>query len=168
MARENAFRHQVKVKFFQGDLLEPFLKQEKKFEIIISNPPYIPTSLLKILPREVSREPVLSLDGGEDGLEPYRRLAPQAASLLSPGGFLALEIGWDQGNRVREILEKEGFSQIDLCRTTEDETGLFCTVIFYASLEIIPYLSPDRWFYHRRRLCDASLIQRDVVEKENG
>lgn len=114
VARENAFRHQVKVKFFQGDLLEPFLKQEKKFEIIISNPPYIPTSLLKTLPREVSREPVLSLDGGEGGLEPYRRLAPQAASLLSPGGFLALEIGWDQGNRVREILKKEGFSQIDL------------------------------------------------------
>ncbi|MGI6551792.1 MAG: peptide chain release factor N(5)-glutamine methyltransferase [Clostridia bacterium] len=114
LARQNALSHRVEVIFLQSDLLEAFLHQGKKFEIIVSNPPYIPTPLLPSLPREVGREPVTALDGGLDGLSCYRRLIPQAASLLAPGGFLALEIGWDQGIRIREILQKEGFSQISL------------------------------------------------------
>ncbi|HEY4162527.1 MAG TPA: peptide chain release factor N(5)-glutamine methyltransferase [Dongiaceae bacterium] len=83
-----------------------------QFDVIISNPPYIETSALKELEPEVAEhDPKLALDGGEDGLDAYRRLTPDAARLLKTGGLLALEIGQDQGEAVCRILREAGLEE---------------------------------------------------------
>jgi release factor glutamine methyltransferase len=81
----------------------------ERFDVIVSNPPYIETAALATLEPEVVRhDPRLALDGGREGLDAYRRLAPDAARLLKEGGLLALEIGQGQGDAVREILREAG------------------------------------------------------------
>lgn len=114
LARQNAQRHEVKIEFIQGDLLTPLLDSKREFDFIVSNPPYIPTQDLAKLPMDVRQEPVGALDGGEDGLDYYRRLLTQSQSLLVPGGILALEIGWDQGEGVRALMENKGYQMIEI------------------------------------------------------
>ncbi len=81
------------------------------FNVIVSNPPYIPSSILPTLAPEISRyEPSLALDGGPDGLSAYRHLIPRAREFLKLNGAIALEIGDDQGRAVSELLETAGFS----------------------------------------------------------
>ncbi|MEW6523176.1 MAG: peptide chain release factor N(5)-glutamine methyltransferase [Bacillota bacterium] len=114
MARQNAARHHVhhRVRFFQGDLLDALSGQglERRVDVVVSNPPYIPSSEWAHLPREVRDfEPRLALDGGTDGLEVYRRLVPQARSYLSPQGKLLLEAGAGQARAIGRILEEAGF-----------------------------------------------------------
>lgn len=116
VARENARRHQVQVEWVLGDLLTPFLDTPGQFDIIAGNPPYIPSAGMAALPREVQHEPAVALDGGPDGLAYYRRLSRQASRCLKPGGFLALEIGWDQGEPVRRIFEEAGFQAVAVHR----------------------------------------------------
>lgn len=96
IARQNAERHRVadRVHLTAGDVLNPAPPQA---ELIVSNPPYIPTAELPRLPRSVQHEPRLALDGGPDGLTVIRRLLSQAAASLAPGGALLIEIGADQG-----------------------------------------------------------------------
>lgn len=103
VARQNAghLGLEKRVIFYQGDFLTPL--QGLKLDVITANPPYIPTPELDRLPPEVQHEPRLALDGGLDGLAAYRVLLPGAAQLLKPGGFLALEIGYNQGEAVREL-----------------------------------------------------------------
>lgn len=114
VARENAKRAGVaeRIFFLKGDLLEPLLSsaptREGLLDAVVANLPYIPTEELKQLPKEVGYEPRLALDGGEDGLEVIARLLPQAAVLLKPGGWLALEIGWDQGEKVKGLVQAIG------------------------------------------------------------
>jgi len=80
------------------------------FDLIVSNPPYIPSAELSALPREVRDfDPRLALDGGSDGLEAYQRIAPEARSLLCAGGWLMVEIGAGQAADVRAIVERCGF-----------------------------------------------------------
>ena len=107
VALENAKKHKVegKIKFFEADL---FPKDGQKFDIIISNPPYIKTSDISGLQPEVKDfEPTTALDGGADGLEYYRRIIHAAGNYLKEGGFLLLEIGADQSIPVTGIINEK-------------------------------------------------------------
>lgn len=81
---------------------------EMCYDIICINPPYIPTGELPSLQREVKREPVLALDGGEDGLSFYRRIANEYAAHLKPGGTLLMEVGAGQAGEVARMFPAAG------------------------------------------------------------
>jgi len=111
VAEENAKRNGVAVRFLLGDLLAPVAGE--RFEIIVSNPPYVPTVDRDTLSVEVREyEPALALFAGGDGLDVYRRLIPAAFDALTPGGFVALEIGYGQSTAVEALLASAGFEQI--------------------------------------------------------
>ncbi|MDE6994635.1 MAG: peptide chain release factor N(5)-glutamine methyltransferase, partial [Lachnospiraceae bacterium] len=98
----------------QGDLFEA-LDGEEKFDIIVSNPPYIRTNVIKTLMPEVrDYEPLQALDGREDGLFFYRRIIGQAGAHLQGGGMLFLEIGYDQGEDVSRLLREAGYRQVEI------------------------------------------------------
>jgi release factor glutamine methyltransferase len=111
IARSNAEKHGVaeRVEFLEGDLLEPLRTRNPEpetLDLVVSNPPYIPSrEVEKLMPEIANHEPRTALDGGQDGLDFYRRLAPECARLLRPGGALVLEIGAGQGGAVIEIFE---------------------------------------------------------------
>ena len=106
---KNAKLNNVNVKFILGDLFEN-IENKNFFDIIVSNPPYIETNTIKQLSREVQNEPILALDGGEDGLNFYKKIAKEAKIYLNKEGYLALEIGYNQKEKVCKILENENFS----------------------------------------------------------
>lgn len=122
VAERNAGRHGVdeNIRFLSGNLLGPIIEsslyKECKFDAVVSNPPYIPRGNMKDLPEDVRREPHLALDGGEDGLNYYRDLLPQAKKVLRPGGYILLEIGFDQAGDVSEICRLNGFECISVLR----------------------------------------------------
>lgn len=94
--------------FFTGDMFRA-LPEGKKFDIIVCNPPYIPTAVIRTLEPEVrDYEPALALNGGSDGLDFYRIIANEAGRHLRSEGMLALEIGSDQGESVRNLIEGSG------------------------------------------------------------
>lgn len=109
IAKKNAFKHQAKIEFVESDMFE---KISGKFDIIVSNPPYIETKTIENLSKEVKNEPILALDGGKDGLDFYRILAEQAKNYLDKDGILAVEIGYNQKKEVMQIFEKHGFFAI--------------------------------------------------------
>jgi len=114
IARENVRSSGVadRICFLQGDLLAPLAGE--KFDIIVSNPPYVPASDRDSLSVEVREyEPLLALFAGEDGLDIYRRLIPAAFVALISGGFIALEIGYGQADAVQNFLRAAGFAQIE-------------------------------------------------------
>lgn len=113
VAKENAQKHGVakSVKFEQGDLFKPFSKhfRKQKFDMIISNPPYIKSSVIPTLQKEVcEHEPLSALDGGESGLDFYERIVSGVGSHLRKSGVLLLEIGHDQGEAVSGLLSRNG------------------------------------------------------------
>lgn len=113
-ARENAEKNGVadRVNIIKKDVLSSFCYEEK-FDCIVSNPPYIKSDTLPSLMKDVKDfEPLLALDGGDDGLIFYRKISSDAKKLLKEGGLLAFEIGHDQAKEVSCILEKEGFKNI--------------------------------------------------------
>ena len=118
LARENARALNAQVRLLQGDLFAPV--RGEVFDVIVSNPPYIPEALRGRLQPEVEQEPALALFAGEDGLDFYRRIAREAPGFLRAGGRLLLEIGDSQGTAVRRLLE-EGFHGI---RILNDLNGL--------------------------------------------
>ena len=83
-----------------------------KFDIIVSNPPYIETDVIKTLSKEVQNEPVFALDGGQDGLDFYRRIIKDAKNFLRENGFLALEIGYNQRESVEKLLKENNYKNI--------------------------------------------------------
>lgn len=95
------------IQIIKSDLFEN-LKAQNKYDIIVSNPPYIKSKIIKTLDKEVQNEPILALDGGEDGLEIYRRIIKKAHEFLEPNGYLCLEIGYDQKKEVVELIKAEG------------------------------------------------------------
>lgn len=99
------------VEFLRGDLCEPV--RGRLFDMIVSNPPYIRSSVIpKLAPEVRDHDPRMALDGGEDGLMFYRKIAKQAARLLRAGGALLFEIGYDQADAVRKIMRDAGFTDI--------------------------------------------------------
>ena len=114
VAKKNAEKHLGgNVRLLQSDLLTEV--QEKRFSLLLSNPPYIVSKVIPDLEREVSEyEPKMALDGGEDGLIFYRRIAREAKKVLLPGARLYLEIGYDQGESVKDIFQKEGYQEVEV------------------------------------------------------
>ena len=112
VAQRNARLNDCKsVKFTESDMFDAFCGRlgKKKFNLIISNPPYIPPSVIEGLEPEVrDHEPMMALDGGEDGLAFYRIIAQQAPEHLKKGGVLMLEIGFDQKDAVKGLLQETG------------------------------------------------------------
>jgi len=109
IVRKNAIQNEVKIEILQSDMFE---KVTGNFDVIVSNPPYIETETIKSLPQEVKNEPIIALDGGEDGLDFYRILVDKARSYLQNEGILAVEIGFNQKREVMKLFEKFGFCEV--------------------------------------------------------
>ncbi len=123
LARMNAEMNSVsdKINFIIGDLLLPFQVKKTCFDIIVCNPPYIPTQKLDGLQPEIKRyEPRIALDGGKDGLIFYRRLIPDAIGFLKPSGYLVMEIGSEHAHVVHNMLVNKGYQDIEIIK---DYTG---------------------------------------------
>lgn len=97
-----------RVQFLESDMFSALDGKAEKFDLIVSNPPYIRTGDAKLLSQDVLNEPHIALFGGEDGLEFYRILAKECGTYLEPQGRIAFEIGYDQAEAVKALLEETG------------------------------------------------------------
>lgn len=123
VAGHNARAHGVgeRLDLVEGSWFAP-LTPTQKFDLIVSNPPYIVSAVVDTLAVEVRDfDPRLALDGGPDGLAPYRVIAAEAGEWLKPGGMVVLEIGYDQGSAVRRLMEEAGFADVEV---EQDLNGL--------------------------------------------
>lgn len=111
VAENNSILNQANVLFIKSDMFKNIYK-DYRFNIIVSNPPYIETETIVNLDKEVQNEPHLALDGGEDGLKFYREIAENAKNYLEEDGYLALEIGFNQKDEVAKILKDNGYKNI--------------------------------------------------------
>ena len=124
LARKNVehlgLRERIEVR--PSDLLGAVAPEERgNFDLVISNPPYVPSAVCETLPKEVSDwDPRLALDGGEDGLDLFRRFLPDALECLKPGGVLAVELFEGHLEQARELAEQHGFERV---RIANDLTG---------------------------------------------
>lgn len=110
VAKKNSDKHDTDIEFIKSDL---FGGIDEYYDIIVSNPPYIPTGDIEMLMPEVKdHEPRLALDGMKDGLEFYRRIAAASGRYLKKPGYIFLEIGYNQGEAVKNILSGEGFCDV--------------------------------------------------------
>ncbi len=120
VARSNAIRHGMgaRIRFIQADLLEVFgVASAGAFDVIVSNPPYIPERDVETLQPEVARyEPRLALAAGPDGLDFYHRILRDASPLLKPGGHLILELGYGQSDAVTQMAQQSGAFDVVECR----------------------------------------------------
>jgi release factor glutamine methyltransferase len=125
IARQNAERNGVAIRFLHGDLLAPVAGQQ--FEIVVSNPPYVPLADRATLAVEVrDHEPALALFAGPDGLDVCRRLIPAAFAALIPGGFLLLEIGHGQSEAIAALLAASGFHRIEFLPDLQSIPRIAC------------------------------------------
>jgi len=107
VARRNAERHEAPIEFLRGSLFAPVAGRH--FDMIVSNPPYIPTAdILSLEPEVRDYDPLTALDGGDDGLDIYRSLIPASAEYLNPGGWLLVEIGIGQASDIKKIFRDTG------------------------------------------------------------
>lgn len=119
VAKRNARELEIPAKWLHSDLFE---QVDRSYGVIVSNPPYIRTSVIEDLMEEVRlHEPRMALDGKEDGLYFYRKIIREAEGYLKPGGILAFEIGYDQGEAVSGLMKKQGYEQIQV---VQDLAGL--------------------------------------------
>lgn len=119
VARRNAEKHGVsgRLTLVCADLFDtPDYIGERRFDVLISNPPYIPTKDVESLSDEVKKEPAAALDGGADGLDFYRHIVSAYSKYLKPRGKLIFEIGYDQGEALGNIAESHGY----VCRIIKD------------------------------------------------
>lgn len=128
VARENAKRLELDAVFLEGDLFAPladFVSEkttDRLFDLVVSNPPYIETAVIETLMPEVrEHEPVLALDGMEDGLHFYRRIVSEAPAHMRKGAYLFFEIGCEQGEAVKTLMQEGGFEQVEILK---DYAGL--------------------------------------------
>lgn len=137
VARRNVSTHgcEDRIRLVPGDLFQALDagaaghadESRKTFDIITSNPPYIPTAVIRTLEPEVrDHEPMLALDGTEDGLFYYRRIALEAKQYLAEGGSLYLEIGHDQGEAVSQLLQAGGYREVRVCRDLPGNDRVVC------------------------------------------
>ena len=118
VAKYNNEKNNTNVRFIESDLFENI--QEQKFNIIVSNPPYIRSDVINELSKQVQNEPHLALDGGEDGLEFYKKIIEQSCNYIK-NGYLILEIGYDQKEDVENLLkENRNYAEIN---TIQDLSG---------------------------------------------
>lgn len=141
VARRNAINNSVtdRVEFYVGDLFDGITEHKEQkvvraglsctkygparqtFDIIVSNPPYIPTAeIAKLMPEVGDFEPMMALDGDEDGLRFYRQIAADAPDFLKDGGYLIVEIGFDQGQDVRDIFLENNFADVRVIKDYQD------------------------------------------------
>ena len=120
VAKLNAKNNEVddKITFVESDLFSNLKKE--KYDMIVSNPPYIKTDIIKKLDKEVQKEPYIALDGGYDGLDFYRKIINEADEYLKFHGYLCLEIGYNQKEEVEELIRKQEkytdtYCKKDLC-----------------------------------------------------
>lgn len=114
IAKENALLNGAKVEFKKSNLFEKI--KDLKVDIIVSNPPYIETNVVKTLDKEVvENEPILALDGGNDGFDFYRKIVLDAKKHLNAGGMIYFEIGYNQGKGVSELLAND-FEEIEVIK----------------------------------------------------
>ena len=121
VAKANSEALGIDATFIKSDMFENIPKDER-FDIVVSNPPYIRSDVIGTLMSEVKDyEPLLALDGSEDGLKFYRIIADEASEYLNNGGMLFLEIGYDQGAEVSALLSAAGFTDVEVIK---DLSGL--------------------------------------------
>ncbi len=114
VAKENATALGMEAIFLQGDLFENI---SEKYDIIVSNPPYIPSEVIPTLMEEVKfHDPLMALDGGQDGLSFYKKITSQAGAYLYHGGRLFFEIGWNQAEDVSQYMKDAGFNEVVVYR----------------------------------------------------
>ena len=117
VAKNNAKKNDAEIKFIHSNVFE---NVEGKFDFIVSNPPYIETEVVKGLESEVvDHEPIMALDGGEDGLDFYREIISEAPKYLNAGGKLYFEIGYNQAEAVSNLM-KSGFKDIQVYKDYGD------------------------------------------------
>lgn len=128
IARKNACKNDVKnIEFRYSDM---FKQIEEKFDIIVSNPPYIKREIIKTLDIQVQNEPYIALDGGNDGLDFYKIIVDEAYKYLNEFGKLYLEIGYDQKEDVVELLRKSGkYNQIYSKKDLYENDRIVCCKI---------------------------------------
>lgn len=115
VAEKNAQRNDVTVYFLESDLWDNI--EEKQWDVIVSNPPYIEKELIETLQTEVKHEPMIALDGGTDGLDFYRRIIHGSLEYLKRNGLLALEIGYNQAESVTQLLKNTGsYNEIEVIK----------------------------------------------------
>ena len=112
----------ARVRLLAGDLFAPLGSLSASLDLVVANPPYLPSAVIASLPPEVSRhEPRAALDGGPDGLGVIRRIVAGAPPVLKPGGWLLMEIGEEQAGALASLMAAEGFSGI---RARRDLNGV--------------------------------------------
>lgn len=114
VAQINNQMNNTNVEFIQSNLFENLT--DKEFDIIVSNPPYIPSEDITKLQKEVLHEPIIALDGGKDGLDIYRMIIIFSKEYLNENGYLILEIGFDQAKDIVELLKEEGYVNIEVIK----------------------------------------------------
>lgn len=131
VTKKNIIKHglESRVKFIKSDLLKEPINQGKKYDVIVSNPPYIKADEISNLMDDVKKyEPHTALDGGDDGLVFYKRIIEESKTTLNNEGVLAFEIGYDQGEEVSNLMKEAGFYNIKLVK---DLAGLDRVVLGY-------------------------------------
>lgn len=127
VAARNAARLNADVAICRSDLFSDL--PVSGFDIIVSNPPYIPSPDCASLQAEVMKEPLSALDGGDDGLCFYRRICSEAPRHLKPGGFLLMELGDSQADRVRSLMDKSGFVSVTVRKDYQSLERMICGMI---------------------------------------
>ncbi len=133
VARQNGLNHGVdkQICFLKGNLFQPLLEYDLggKVHTIVSNPPYIPEKEIAVLSPEVRKEPFTALSGGEDGFQFYHAIIKEAPAFLISGGMLALEIGYNQGQVVKELMiQSRVYTDVSIIK---DYSGLDRMVIAF-------------------------------------
>lgn len=113
-AMKNAELNNVKVKFIKSDL---FQNIDKRYDVIVSNPPYIKIDVISTLDKQVKDyEPITALDGGVDGLDYYRKIISESDKYINNGGMLLFEIGYDQGEDVTNLMMEKGYKDVSVLK----------------------------------------------------